>query len=349
MSLLLVAFLAAVLFLAAPADVAAQWKPDWKVQCAWQDRLIFETLVSELLKHFTVEEAGVLVEWIVNQNCDDSKPGIAWLTRRELRASSYWLEGLGFEDPIVQVYPDDDRKYLAWLSYLKFLAVDDTGAVAIHPNALYFASGEIYFHPTSVLEEWTAEAHELFHGVQNGSAPGVYQGQDSRRGWDQWLWEGTARGENVIWAIKTGRGWWIEGRYWDAPIYYWDRLNNSEYGTALFWLEAGRQLRSRDYIEYLIRVFEEIDAQGAGSPDFGSIFALDDALTDLLGQRNLLDPNEHGLQRVFPEFVRFRLSDPAQAKRQFLDLDLVELALPSPVGGGPKHFVPRRHDIYPLA
>lgn len=349
-SIALVGSITTVILLGSAVEVSAQWKRDWKVQCTWQDQLIFETLTEKLLERFVDEEdAEMLVDWIVGQNCDDSELGIAWLARRELRASSYWLEGLGFEPALVQVYPEDHRKYLAWLSYLKFLSEDDTKPVAIHPNALYFPNGEIYLHPTSVLEEWTAEAHELFHGVQNGSAPSVYQGSDQRRGWDQWVWEGSARGENVIWAIKTGRRWLIEGRYWDAPLYYSDNLKNSEYATALFWLEAGRQLRSRDYITYLVDVFEQISWQGSGSADWGSIQALDDALTNLLREKGQLDPNEHGLQRVFPEFVRFRLSDPTFANYQFLDLDTVELSLPNPNGGGPEHFVPRRHDIYPLA
>ena len=348
-SIVLVASISTLILFASPAKVSAQWKRDWKVQCTWQDQLVFETLTKKLLTYFTDEDAEVLVDWIVAQNCDDSEPGIAWLMRRELRASSYWLEGLDFEPPIIQTYAEDNRKYLAWLSYLKFLSEDDTKAVAIHPNALYFPNGEIYLHPKSVLEEWTAEAHELFHGVQNGSAPGAYQGTNSRRGWDQWVWEGTARGENVIWAVKTGRRWSIEGRYWDSPIYYSDRLNNSEYATALFWLEAGRQLRSRDYIEYLVDVFDEISGQGSGSSDWGSIKALDDTLTDLLKERKLLDPNEHGLQRVFPEFVRYWLWDPNLAERQFLDLDTVELGLPSPNGGGPEHVERRRHNVYTLA
>ena len=333
-----------------PSEVAAQWKPDWKVQCAWQDQLIFEKLVEELLDYFTDEEdAEVLVDWIVAHNCDDSETGsTAWRMRRELRAASYWLEGLGFTDPIMQVYPEDDRKYLAWLSYLKFLTESDDGTVGIHPNGFYYPDGELYLHPFAVDDGWSFEAHELFHGVQNRSAKDVYQGTDTRRGWDQWVWEGTARGENVIWAIKAARGWFMEHRHWDSPMYHWDRINNPEYATALFWLEAGRQLRSRDYIEYLIDVFEEIDAKGAGGPDSGSIFALDDVLTELLRDRNLLEQDEYGLQRAFPEFVRYQLSNPDMADRQFLDLDIVNLTLPGPTAGGSAHLEPRRHDVYAL-
>ena len=109
----LVVLVSTALFVGAPSEVEAQWKKDWKVRCTWMDQLVFEKLLAELAKYVTeVPEADELVGWIAEQNCDDSKYGLAWLVRRELRASSYWLEGLGFHCEILPL-PNNSDLFIA--------------------------------------------------------------------------------------------------------------------------------------------------------------------------------------------------------------------------------------------
>jgi hypothetical protein len=347
----LVVLVSTVLFVGAPSEVAAQWKQDWKVQCTWMDQLMLEKLLAELATYVTeVPEAGEIVEWLAVHNCDDSEKGIAWFVRRELRASSYWLNGLGFEPPIMNVYPDDDRKYLAWLSVLKFLKVEDDGSVGIEPNGYYYDNGDLYIHPSMIFAGRPVEAHELYHGVQNGTAPLPFQTKGDHFWWDQWIWEGSARAEDQVWSAKTGRQQGIEYRHWDNPIYYFDKEKNSKYATARFWADVGRQLRGRDYIDVMTEVFEEISSQGPpASNSWESIKSVDEALTRLLQDRGQLEPDFHGLQQMFPEFVRFRLWDVEIVDWQFDDPQLVDLTLPNPDNGEPTHFVSKQHDLHSLA
>lgn len=338
-----------------PAPAEAQhlghWKKDWNVRCTWVDRQVFEATAGALVGLFLDMDAEELIEELAEQNCDDSRIGLAWLAREEFRASSHWLEGLGFHDPIVKLAPDD-RKYLAWLDqyYRWFRGNDHHGDVFLRENGVYYPNGDIYISPPMIRVQEAVEAHEQFHGVQNSSAPDAFQYSSNWWYNNTWVWEGTARAENLVWAMKSNQNLAFELRYFDAPLYWIPRpdITGPAYATAPFWLDVGRQLRADDYIGYLPKVFEKINGQGAPQqqPSTGTIKAVDEAIEELLNERGIY---RGGLAWAYPEFIRYMLDDLETASDHFFLVRPVLMALPSPFGGGPTHTFSEEYDIAPIA
>lgn len=327
-----------ILFHAAPARAQNQgsWKQDWNVQCSWTDRLAFKAAVKGIAWYFFDIETAELVEELAEQNCDDRRVGMARLAREEFRASSSWLEGLEFPNPIVLPAPDD-RKYLAWLDqFAKMYRVfGPQGEAILLENGFYEHPGHIVISPPAIRAGAGVEAHEQFHGVQNGAAPVAFQNQQHHAFWGKWVWEGTARAEEIVWAIKSGQYMNIRARQWDLPLYFFPGADKRPaYATYPFWIDVGRQLRADDYIGYLPRVFKEIGAlsvPGQGQ-HFAMLRAVDTALEELLKERGI---DMGGLAWAYPEFVRAMLDEPDRANELFKQPYSDVASLPNPDNGGP--------------
>ncbi len=342
----------ALLVSTAPADAQnlGAWKKDWNVRCSWVDRQLFEATAGILVSLFLDMDATALIEELAEQNCDDSRIGLAWLAREEFRASSFWLEGLGFEDPIVKPAPDD-RKYLAWLDqhWPWLRAIDSQGDVFLLENGFYHPSGNIFISPPMIRARSAVEAHEQFHGVQNSMAPVALEYNYYWWFDNIWVWEGTARAEEMIWAMKSNQNVSFERRPFDAPL-YWIPSNSKRpaYGTAPFWLDVGRQLRADDYIGYLTEVFEKIGDQGtpAQRPSMGTLHAVDETIEKLLNERGIY---RGGLAWSYPEFIRYMIDDLESARSFFQLVRPVVMFVPSPLDGGAKDTFSEEYDIAPIA
>ena len=302
------------------AQTADPWKADWNVRCTWFYRtLLYMTteLATKLFEEMVPEDAP---DWIVDALCSDSDTELeAGFSRIQFRAGSHWLQQLGFPAPTVRPAPDD-RKYLAWLD--EHIFRDTTAAPGegvIEANGRYYGTGDLFISPPMVRVYAAVEPHELFHGVQKSAASGPWY----KFLGDIWVWEGTARAVDMAWGDKPNT--WAHAARWDAhhfdrPLDWipgWDNKGPA-YGTSIFWLDVGRQLRATDWVGYLPEVLARMED---GSP---SREAVDAALIDAFTARGT---ETVGLYHAYPEFVRYRLSDPALAGDQFEDPSHEELSL----------------------
>lgn len=320
------------------AQDAGGWKADWSVKCTWFHRQLLEKTLEVLDKKFADLLPDGAPEWIVDALCSDEDFELeAGFSRTEFRAASHWLSGLGFPPPIVNSAPDK-RKYLAWIDEHLFTSTVRTtwsGQAAIDPNGVYFPSGEIYVSPPMVRLRQAVEPHELFHGVQKAAAPQVWNMLLE----DVWLWEGTARAVDLAWGAKlntlanTTR---TDLRYFDHPLNWtpsWD-YRMPAYGTSIFWLDVGRQLRAADRVAYLRDLLSRLPSARS------SLEAVDLVLSDLFRARGT---DQVGLYQAYPEFVRYRLANPDSARVQFNHPATLVLAL----GGVEEVTFP--DDVEPLA
>jgi len=314
------------LALAHPVALRAQdaggWKADWNVKCTWFYAVLLEQtteLAASLWEDMVAEDAA---EWIVEKLCGDSDSRIeVGYSRREFRAASHWLRELGFPAPTVMPAPDK-RKYLAWLDAHLFGPRSKIypGLSTVDPNGLYFASGEIYISPPLVRMLLAVEPHELFHGVQNAAAPAIWM-QDAQ---DVWVWEGTARAVDMAWGAKLNTlasATREDRRYFDGPLNWTPSLDYKApaYGTSIFWLDVGRQLRATDRVGYLPGVLSRLSSAGSSLED------VDATLSDLFRARG---EEQVGLYRAYPEFVRYRLDNPESTTVHFDNPSFIDLRLP---------------------
>lgn len=323
------------------AQSAGDWKKDWSVKCTWTHQLLL-VATSELVETLFPELGFTgLPEAVANELCDDRPPSTspAAFSRVELRAASHWLSELGFPPPIVKSAPNNPDKYLAWIDDQLFT---DKSSGIVDRGAKYLPfTGEIFISPKESLAPRGSEAHELFHGVQNGAAPAAVRRMiETPDVKDLWVIEGTAEAVSLAWARKPGslaHGGFYR-RHFDVPL--WSMAGASlqgvpitdptlltadqkkpAYATARFWLDVGRQLKAKDWVGYLPEVLPEILT---GTSQQSSVEAVDVALESLFKKKGI----EGGLYRAFPEFVRYVLRDPDQAADDFQFVRSVPLRMP---------------------
>ena len=219
--------------------------------------------------HVCADEEGTTARWVGDQ----------------LDRATAWLHGLGFPEPAVDRWGDDDR-YVAVIGP-DTMRVD--GSIA-HGYYRKGAGGYLVVNTTHFFQldgeddNRGTPAHELFHAVQ-----AAYPASSTARGEADWIVEGTAqaveaaylgRFEGVRVMGEGGHAYVYGVRNYGAPVHEPPEAGQQEYATSHFWLALGETLGSTDRVAYLhdaLRVSDQhpgalLDEVTADAGGFAEVF-----------------------------------------------------------------------------